>query len=234
MAMGLGLYFNINLPLNFQSPFQASSIIDFWRRWHISLSNFLKDYLYIPLGGNKYGEGAKLRNLFITMLLGGIWHGANWTFVLWGLCHGLFLIINHLWRRLKINMPHLLAHVLTFFCVVVTFAIFRSPTMEVAYDVIKGLVGFNGIILPESYEHKLAFLTSYGIIFKTLPFSNVRLNDLLMISVILCATLLLPNSMYWKERFLRYPILWGTLAATAFVACVLNLDAVTEFLYYQF
>ena len=108
MAMGLGLYFNIELPLNFQSPYQASSIIDFWRRWHISLSNFLKDYLYIPLGGNRNGEASKLRNLFITMLLGGIWHGANWTFVIWGFCHGAFLVINHLWRKLNVSMPRFL------------------------------------------------------------------------------------------------------------------------------
>lgn len=234
MAMGLGLFFNINLPLNFQSPFQASSMIDFWRRWHISLSNFLKNYLYIPLGGNKYGERSKLRNLLITMFLGGIWHGANWTFVFWGVCQGCLLMINHLWRKFHISMPNLLAHIITFLCIIFTFAIFRSPNLEVAYDVIKGMLGFNGIILPESYEQKLAFLSNYGIIFKTLSFSNARLTDLIMIFGALCATLLLPNSFYWKERFLRQPILWGALSSAAFVTCVLNLDAVTEFLYYQF
>lgn len=234
MAMGLGLYFNIKLPLNFQSPFQASSIIDFWRRWHISLSNFLKDYLYIPLGGNQFGEVAKLRNLLITMLLGGIWHGANWTFVLWGFLHGVFLTLNHLWRKLKITLPNLFSHLLTLFCVVVAFAIFRSPSLETAFEVLKGLFGWNGLILPESYENRLAFLKNYGVLFKTLPMSNVRLNDLLMIFSVWIIALVLPNSMIWKERFLKHPILWGIGASAAFLACVMNLDAVTEFLYYQF
>ena len=234
MAIGLGLCFNIKLPLNFHSPYQATSIIDFWRRWHITLSNFLKDYLYIPLGGSRNGESSKLRNLLITMFLGGIWHGANWTFVIWGLCHGIFLSINHLWRKLNINIPHFLAHMLTLFCVVVAFAIFRSPNLTVAFEVIKGLFGLNGIVLPESYEPKLAFLKYYGVIFKTLPMSNVHLTDLVMIIVSLLATLILPNSMFWKERFLRHPISWGVATFAAFMACVVNLDAVTEFLYYQF
>lgn len=234
MAMGLGLYFNIKLPLNFHSPYQATSIIEFWRRWHISLSNFLKDYLYIPLGGNRYGEGGKLRNLLITMFLGGVWHGANWTFVIWGLCHGLFLVINHLWRKLNVNIPNLFSHILTLFCVVVAFAIFRSPNLEIAFEVIKGLFGYNGIVLPESYANKFAFLSDYGIVFKTLHLSNIHFKDILMIIAFLLATLILPNSMYWKERFLKHPILWGVGTSVAFVACIINLDAVTEFLYYQF
>jgi alginate O-acetyltransferase complex protein AlgI len=234
MAMGLGLYFNIKLPLNFNSPYQAASIIDFWRRWHISLSNFLKDYLYIPLGGNRKGEAGKLRNLLITMFLGGVWHGANWTFVVWGLLHGIFLVINHLWRKLNIALPRIPAHLLTLLCVIVAFAIFRSPNLGVALDVVRGMFGFNGVILPPSYEHSLGFLSAYGFVFKTLPHSNARINDLIMIGILLLATLVLPNSMYWKEQFLRRPILWGTAASAVFVACVVNLDAVTEFLYYQF
>lgn len=234
MAMGLGLYFNLKLPLNFQSPYQASSIIDFWRRWHISLSNFLKDYLYIPLGGNRGGERSKLCNLLITMFLGGVWHGANWTFIVWGLCHGFFLVINHLWRKLSINLPSFFSRGLTLLCVVVAFTIFRAPNLETAYTVIKGMFGFNGVVLPESYEAKLAFLKTYGVIFKVLPLSNVRINDLILIVICLCIALFLPNSMYWKERFLKRPIPWGIACAVALVTCVINLDAVTEFLYYQF
>ncbi len=234
MAMGLGLYFNIKLPLNFHSPYQATSIIDFWRRWHISLSNFLKDYLYIPLGGNRKGEMGKLRNLLITMFLGGIWHGANWTFVIWGLCHGIFLVINHLWRKLNINISNWASQALTLLCVVVAFAIFRSPDLKNAFEVLKGLFGFNGIVLPESYQQKWGLLSEYGIIFKTLPLSNTHLNDLLILIALIVGTLVLPNSMRWKERFLRYPILSGAACSTALVVCVINLDAVTEFLYYQF
>src|SRR5205085_7041420 len=93
MAIGLSLFFGIHLPINFNSPYQATSIIDFWRRWHITLSTFLRDYLYIPLGGNRLGTGRRYVNVFITMLLGGIWHGAAWTFVVWGVLKCAFLII---------------------------------------------------------------------------------------------------------------------------------------------
>ena len=99
MAVGLALMLNIRIPYNFDSPYQATSIIDFWRRWHISLSAFLRDYVYIPLGGNRHGEPRRYLNLFLTMLLGGIWHGAGWTFVVWGALHGSYLLVNHAWRR---------------------------------------------------------------------------------------------------------------------------------------
>jgi alginate O-acetyltransferase complex protein AlgI len=96
MAIGLALLFGLRLPVNFNSPYKSTSIIDFWRRWHITLSAWLRDYLYIPLGGNRDGEFARLRNVFITFLLGGLWHGAGWTFVIWGALHGTYVVINHL------------------------------------------------------------------------------------------------------------------------------------------
>ena len=95
MAIGLSLMLNVKLPINFNSPYKSVDIINFWRKWHITLSTFLKNYLYIPLGGNKFGLFNRYKNLLITMLLGGLWHGANWTFIIWGGLHGLFLIINH-------------------------------------------------------------------------------------------------------------------------------------------
>lgn len=234
MAIGLGLLFNIRLPVNFQSPYQADSIIDFWRRWHISLSNFLKDYLYIPLGGNRRGESSKLCNLLITMLLGGIWHGANWTFILWGASHGLFLVINHLWRKLKISLPRLISQGLTLFCVIVAFAVFRSPDLKTAWIILKGLFGLNGIVLPISYSEVLGSLSDYGVVFKNLPFSNARISDILLIIITWCVALFLPNSLYWKDKFLIFPRLSACITAVAFTCCVLHLDAVTEFLYYQF
>lgn len=97
MALGLGRMFSIRLPINFDSPYKATSIVDFWRRWHITLSNFLREYLYIPLGGNRHGTLRRYANLMTTMLLGGLWHGAGWTFVIWGGLHGLFLVVNHCW-----------------------------------------------------------------------------------------------------------------------------------------
>src|SRR2546423_12840766 len=98
MAVGLARMFGFRLPVNFYSPYKSTSIIDFWRRWHITLSRFLRDYLYIPLGGNRHGPLRRYLNLGIVMLLGGLWHGANWTFVAWGAVHGLLLGLNHAWR----------------------------------------------------------------------------------------------------------------------------------------
>src|SRR6516225_3390946 len=105
MAIGLALMFGIRLPVNFRSPYKATSIIEFWRRWHITLSRFLRDYLYIPLGGNRFGVGRRYINLMLTMLLGGLWHGAGWTFLIWGGLHGLYLVVNHQWRDHKCKWP---------------------------------------------------------------------------------------------------------------------------------
>jgi D-alanyl-lipoteichoic acid acyltransferase DltB (MBOAT superfamily) len=134
MAIGISLMFGIFLPLNFNSPYKATSIIDFWRRWHMTLSQFLRDYLYIPLGGNRHGRTLRYVNLMITMLLGGLWHGAAWTFVAWGALHGVYLCINHAWNNYGpavaprfARMANLAAFILTFLSVVVGW-VFFAPT----------------------------------------------------------------------------------------------------------
>src|SRR4029077_1628911 len=125
MAVGLALLVGIALPVNFNSPYKAGSIIEFWRRWHMTLSAFLRDYLYIPLGGSRAGAPRRYANLMITMLLGGLWHGAAWTFVAWGGVHGFYLLVNHAWRGLRHPSPaparaaRYAARLLTFACVVV-------------------------------------------------------------------------------------------------------------------
>ena len=144
MAIGLALLFNIRLPENFDSPYQARSIIDFWRRWHMTLSSFLRDYLYIPLGGNRTGPVRRYLNLFVTMLLGGLWHGANWTFVMWGGLHGVYVAINHLWRRTGIELPGRISWVLTFLAVLVGWVFFRATSFERAGVVLAGMAGLNG------------------------------------------------------------------------------------------
>jgi len=153
MAIGLSLCLGVRLPLNFASPYKATSIIEFWRRWHITLSNFLRDYLYIPLGGNRKGPARRYVNLFLTMLLGGLWHGAGWTFVLWGALHGAMLIVNHLWNALvpRRPVPHrhawagrLAGWALTFLCVMMAWVVFRAHDMHSAGEIYKGLFGLNG------------------------------------------------------------------------------------------
>jgi alginate O-acetyltransferase complex protein AlgI len=140
MAVGLARMFGFRLPVNFYSPYKASSIIDFWRRWHITLSRFLRDYLYIPLGGNRRGPVRRYVNLGIVMLLGGLWHGANWTFVIWGGAHGLMLAVNHAWRAIPLSRSYVfktrpaerLAVLVTFIAVTLAWVPFRADTLAEA------------------------------------------------------------------------------------------------------
>lgn len=146
MAIGASLLFNIWLPINFNSPYKALDIQDFWRRWHITLSSFLRDYLYIPLGGNRRGEFRTYINLFITFVLGGLWHGATWMFVIWGALHGAALIANRLWKKLRCPMPRMLAWTATFMFVNVTWVFFRAKTLDDALRVLRGMVDFGSVL----------------------------------------------------------------------------------------
>ena len=146
MAVGLGLMLGFQFPQNFNSPYKSASITEFWRRWHISLSSWLRDYLYIPLGGNKKGPVRTYVNLFSTMLLGGLWHGANWTFALWGAYHGALLALERMngKRGFGWRLPHSLQVALTFALVMFGWVLFRSPTMAGVARMAAGLAGLNG------------------------------------------------------------------------------------------
>ena len=156
MAIGLSRLFGVRLPLNFDSPYKAHSISDFWRRWHMTLSRFLRDYLYFPLGGNRRGPTRRCVNLLITMLLGGLWHGAGWSFVIWGGLHGVYLIVNHAWvaavRRLNLKPKGRVwrgtAWLLTFLAVCFAWVYFRAPHLDAAHGILAGMLGFNGVGLP--------------------------------------------------------------------------------------
>jgi D-alanyl-lipoteichoic acid acyltransferase DltB (MBOAT superfamily) len=147
MAIGLARMFGVKFPENFDSPYQSRSIIQFWRRWHITLSFFLRDYLYISLGGNRHGKFRRDLNLFITMVLGGLWHGANWTFVIWGTLHGLYLWVNHIWAERNYRMPDAAAWALTFLATTVAWVFFRAPTFSRAADFFTAMAGRNGFSL---------------------------------------------------------------------------------------
>jgi D-alanyl-lipoteichoic acid acyltransferase DltB (MBOAT superfamily) len=161
MAIGLSRLFGVVLPLNFNSPYKAKNIVDFWRRWHMTLSRFLRDYLYISLGGNRRGATWRYTNLMVTMLLGGLWHGAGWTFVIWGGLHGIYLVIFHAWRAVKNQMgvskiaPWRLgraaALIVTFLAVVVGWVLFRAENLDEAARVLTGMVGGNGVVLPTEW-----------------------------------------------------------------------------------
>jgi D-alanyl-lipoteichoic acid acyltransferase DltB (MBOAT superfamily) len=147
MALGIAAMFGIYLPINFNSPYRATSISDFWQRWHITLSNFLRDYVYIPLGGNRVGLTKQCSNLLITMLLGGLWHGAGWTFVLWGLIHGALLVVNRCWAYMNVNIPTVIAVPLTFITVSLAWVLFRAENIEAAQSIYYGLIQPQGIVV---------------------------------------------------------------------------------------
>ncbi|MBZ0325449.1 MAG: MBOAT family protein, partial [Alphaproteobacteria bacterium] len=145
MAIGLALLFGFVLPVNFNAPYKSASIREFWRRWHMTLSRFLRDYLYIPLGGNRRGRAAQLAFLMATMLLGGLWHGAGWTFVAWGGLHGLALMVNHLWSAAGRRLPPLAGWALTFLFVMAGWVLFRAESFTVAADILAAMAGGNGM-----------------------------------------------------------------------------------------
>jgi D-alanyl-lipoteichoic acid acyltransferase DltB (MBOAT superfamily) len=145
MAIGLAMLFNVRLPDNFDAPYRATSVADFWRRWHMTLSGFLRDYLYIPLGGNRLGEPRRRTNLMLTMVLGGIWHGAGWTFVLWGAYHGVLLVAQRTFGQRGAALPLPLARLLTFMAVVGGWVLFRAPSIRRAGSMYLGMLGLYGV-----------------------------------------------------------------------------------------
>ncbi len=168
MAIGLGLLFGFRLPINFNVPYRATSIRDFWRRWHITLSRFLRDYLYIPLGGNRRGARRQTINLMITMLLGGLWHGAAWTFVAWGGLHGLALAVNHAWEERGRRLPAPLAWAATMVFLLVTWVLFRAESFGAAAAMLGAMVGLgagtSGLALPDETWWLLPFAAGVAVI----------------------------------------------------------------------
>jgi D-alanyl-lipoteichoic acid acyltransferase DltB (MBOAT superfamily) len=187
MAIGLAFLFGIRLPANFYSPYKAVNIIDFWRRWHITLSRFLLFYLYIPLGGNRKGQIHRYFNLMITMVLGGLWHGAALNFVFWGTLHGFFLAINHAWHGFRRILGHNLkkstrlgrcmSQIFTFSLLVITWVFFRAESFDSAMSMVKAMMGHNGLSLPASFQGAMGnfvpFLLENGVIFNGLFYNGI-------------------------------------------------------------
>ncbi len=216
MAIGLALMFNIHLPFNFNSPYLSLNIQDFWRRWHMTLSRFLRDYVYIPLGGNRQGEGMLLRNLMLTFLIGGIWHGAGWTFVFWGFLHGLATIIHRLWGHTGIKMNKPLAWFITFNFVNMAWVFFRATSWGDALKVLRGMAGLSGTgsigsmdSIGGTYETYLWILAGFLIIF------------------------FIRNTNYVKEHF-RPGFLRLAILIVIALYSIMNMHRISEFIYFGF
>ena len=210
MAIGLARLFGIWLPINFASPYKATSIIEFWRRWHITLSRFLRDYLYVALGGNRRGRSRRYLNILVVMLLGGLWHGAGWNFVLWGALHGVLLVVNHGWRDLTAGRSPARSgplgawsgRIVTFTLVVFLWVLFRADRFETAMTLWAGMVGMNGVVLPEHYAGLAVFeaLQRFGIRFAAVPLyaGGWQLADL---ALALAIVWFLPSTQQIMRRF---------------------------------
>lgn len=233
MAIGAGRMFGIRLPINFQSPFKSTSIIDFWRHWHITLYKFLRDYIYIPLGGNRRGTAIKHRNTMITMLLGGLWHGAGWNYVLWGGLHGVYLVINQIFREITPQRRFLpkwlgdnLARAFTLFCIFVSWALFRSETFNGACIMLENMFVFSDHVVTTQWIEK----SDRG---------WERIIEFALIALLLPNTSKLMGYFGVDNKYDAAP-LWrpgwitGLLTLCMFLACIGDLSNVSEFLYFQF
>ncbi len=263
MAIGLSRMFGVNLPLNFHSPYKSVNIIEFWRRWHMTLSRFLRDYLYIPLGGNRLGKARRYLNLMATMLLGGLWHGAGWTYVAWGGLHGLYLIVNHAWHALRrrlgqdparpLALPlHALSVLFTFLAVVIAWVFFRAPDFTTAISFVRAMFGANGIGLPDNWFTRFpafhAWLAGQGWFSASNGLATSGMMNWIWISLLI--VWFAPNTQTIMQTFrpaldvpqptartrLQWaPSLWAAILVwgLAFTALI-NLSQQSTFLYFQF
>ncbi|MGR9117337.1 MAG: MBOAT family O-acyltransferase [Gammaproteobacteria bacterium] len=260
MAIGLSRLFGITMPANFDSPYRAVNIVDFWRRWHMTLSRFLRDYLYIPLGGNRKGPVRRYLNLFVTMLLGGMWHGAGWTYIIWGGLHGVYLIVNHFWQAICPWKPgrwwsRFAGRSLTFLSVVIAWVFFRAETFGGALAVLRGMTNlpttlngrlgpiqpvfetlgfrFNGGYLASHHLELLGYLIFWMVFIWWLPNTQQIFRDYRPVLEEVRPTE--GETIPWLSGFVWRPT-WvsGALVATLAILGFLGLSSATEFLYFQF
>jgi D-alanyl-lipoteichoic acid acyltransferase DltB (MBOAT superfamily) len=220
MAIGLALMFGIAFPLNFFSPYKADSLIDFWRRWHMTLSRFLRDYLYFPLGGNRKGPARRMINLMVTMLLGGLWHGASWNFVAWGGIHGLGLLINHAWRSFGITIPWPVSRLVTLLVVILAWVPFKAATLSSAWSIWRSMFGV-------SHGDSIVDATSAGFWIASLSFISLVLPN--------TAQIFGRSPLEWRFTAWRLNGFWSASVGLALGAAIaMSFRAPVSFLYFRF
>ena len=234
MAIGLALLFNIRLPVNFNSPYKATNIQDFWRRWHITLSRFLRDYVYIPLGGNKKGSFRTYNNLMATFVIGGLWHGAGWTFIFWGFLHGLALIIQRLWEKLGFKLWTWLAWFITFNFVNIAWVFFRAKEWGDAVKVLRSMFSLDNTTIKEITSNKLNLLSEYSIQFEEImKITHNSPNAINWIILSFVLVLVFKNSIQKIDDFkLNYKN--ALFTSVIFTMSILSLSGESEFLYFRF
>ncbi len=228
MAMGSALFLNIKLPINFDSPYKSLSVREFWRRWHITLGRFLREHIYIPLGGNRKGEVLVYANLMVTFLIGGLWHGAGWTFIAWGFLHGMAVAINFAWEKTGIRLNRILAWFLTFNFINITWVVFRANSWESAIKVLKGMSGLNGISAKTGLSDVISFFEILQI--KAISNSSEIYGFLL---ILMFAVIFHKNSIAMKDDFTSSGMNIAFIVTLGLLAFI-GLDKVSEFLYFNF
>lgn len=232
MAIGLGLMFNLKLPVNFNSPYQSASIIDFWRRWHMTLGLWVRDYLYIPMGGNRNGELAKMKNLFLSMLIIGLWHGAGWTFIFWGAMHGVALMINHQWRRLHISLPKAINWGMTFFCVMLLWIFFRADNFYDAGKIIAAMIDIHGLAFPAGGTFE-SLLHGFDVNFVNWTIHCSLAKSLAVLLLLFGIVLKMKNPIVYAQKFTPNKQ-WLIITLSLALIALYQMNTYTEFLYFQF
>ena len=232
MALGAARMFNIELPINFDSPYHATNIREFWRRWHVTLSRFLREYLYIPLGGNRHGPSRTVLAMMVTFVLGGLWHGAAWTFVAWGALHGAALVCYRGWQRSGLRLPRPLAWLVTFLFVMLAWVFFRATSLTNAAAVLQALAGANGGSAETSAASAQRWLAQLeGILAPAAP-TSVALTTAVVVGG--AALVALHRNSNWMVREFRPGWLNGFAVTFALAFSVLQLGKVAPFIYFNF
>ncbi len=236
MAIALGLMFNIRLPVNFNSPYRATGVIDFWKRWHITLTNFVTTYIYTPIlrSFKSITFARSMVAIFVAMFISGFWHGAGWTFIIWGSLHGAGLVVNHCWKRRKIKMPRFLAWFITFNFVNLSFVFFRAKDWDSAMRVFKGMAGQSGVILPRLLG-KIPYIRDLDFTFDKHWLAGINGKDETVWYLLVAFLIILTakNSIQMTDSFKPGWKSFLFLLAISFYA-LLNMSKVSEFLYFQF
>lgn len=237
MAIGISQMFRIDLPINFDSPYKATSIDEFWDRWHITLTRFFTRYVYIPLGGSRKGMFRTYINVFLIFLLSGIWHGAAWTFILWGVLHGVAMLVSRTVRLLKIQIPKVIGLITTFLFVNVAWVFFRADTIQDAFLLLRKMVtgGFGSIdseineSISKVLEVSLLERVDVLDIFERLP----GIYSILFVSILTFICLFTRNSIT-RQKQMKLTVFYGVLTIILLFYCILSLSGISEFIYFNF